>query len=109
MKYNNTFYIQLGREIFTPQYSKLSVNAKWLYTVLNELEHKFTGKNEDFFVRSNKQLAKDTGMSESTLKKAKKELKESAPELVKMWQCHYINNKTGKMSTERYSAYRILK
>ena len=109
MKYNNQFYIQLSREIFTPEYANLSQNAKWLFVVLNELEHRFTGKNEDFFIRSNEQLAKDTGMSLSTLKIAKKELKENGTELVQMWQAHYRNVKTNKLSTERYTAYRILK
>lgn len=52
-KYNNEFFLQLSREIFTPKYKNLSNGAKWLFVVLNELEQRYTtGKpgGEDFFL-----------------------------------------------------------
>jgi AraC-like DNA-binding protein len=107
MKYNNNFYIQLSRNIFTQEYSSLSTNAKWLFVVLNELEHKLTGEKEDFFTRSDEQLAKDAGMSLSTLKRAKKELK--GTNLIQSWKCHFQNKETKKLSKVYYTAYRILK
>lgn len=107
MKHNNTFYIQLTREIFTGQYAELSNNAKWLFVVLNELEHRYTGQNEDFFFRTDSELAKDCGFSPMTLKRAKAELKET--DLVQVWQTHFIDKKTGKKSEKHFTAYRILK
>ena len=106
MKYNNTFYLQLTRKIFTDEYKNLSIRAKWLFVVLNELEQRYTGKKEDFFTRSNEQLCGDTGFSLSTLKRAKAELKQT--DLVQMWPCHFIYS-NGKKSTMAYTAYRILK
>ena len=106
MKYGNQFYIQLSREIFTEKYAGLSVNAKWLYVVLNELEHRYTGENRDFFTRSNAQLSKDSGLSLSTLKRAKSELIKT--NLIQTWKSHFIDPDTNKMSTLYYSAYRIL-
>lgn len=107
MKYGNTFYIQLSREIFTDNYKSLSINAKWLYVVLNELEHRFTGKNADFFTRSNNQLCEDAGMSLSTLKRAKAELVKT--DLIETWKCHFVYKDTKKKSTMSYTAYRIKK
>ena len=44
MKHGNKFYLELTREIFTDEYKDLSVGAKWLFVVLNELEQRYTGK-----------------------------------------------------------------
>ena len=107
MKYNNKNFIQLSRKLFTDEYSNLSINAKWLFVVLNELEHRFTGKKENFFTRSDAQLAEDTGFSITTLKRAKSELKKT--DLIQTWKCHFINTDTGKKSKLYYTAYRILK
>lgn len=107
MKYNNNNFLQLSRKLFTEDYINLSINAKWLFVVLNELEHRYTGKKEDFFTRSDSQLSVDTGLSLSTLKRAKSELKKT--DLIQTWKCHFINNDTGKMSKVYYTAYRILK
>lgn len=105
MKYKNGNFLQLDRKLFDDTYSNLSINAKWLYVVLVELEHKFTGKKEDFFFRSNEDLAKDSGMSLPTLKRAKKELEQT--NLIKTWQSHFIYpNK--KKSEKHISTYRIL-
>lgn len=106
MKYNNTNYLQLTRKLFDSKYSTLSINAKWLFVVLNELEHKYTGTKEDFFTRSDTQLAKDTNLSLSTLKRAKAELKQT--DLIQTWKCHFVNT-SGKKSKLYYTAYRILK
>lgn len=100
------FYIQLKRELFTEEYLSLSINAKWLYVVLNELEHKYTGDKCDFFFRSNEDLAKDSGMSLATFKRAKKELLDT--DLVQHWQMHFIDPNTGKKSEKKVSACRIL-
>lgn len=105
MKFHNKHFIQLSRDIFADEYKTLSINAKWLFVVLNELEHRFTGEKQDFFIRSNEQLSKDTGMSLSTLKRAKSELLKTG--LVKTWKCHYVSNDTGKKSEVHYTAYKI--
>ena len=106
MKHKNIFYLQLSREIFTEEYNHLSINAKWLFIVLNELEHKFTGTEKDYFFRSNEDLCIDTGLGLSTLKKVKKELLET--DLVQTWQSHFVD-KTGKKSEKRITVYRIKK
>ena len=105
MKYKEGNFLELSRNIFKEKYKRLSINAKWLYVVLVELEHRFTGKGVDFFTRSNSQLADDTGMSLATLKRAKKELE--ATHLIQTWQCHFKYSDTGKLSKQHYTAYRI--
>ena len=77
MKYNNDYYMQVTRRIVNDEACKsLSVNAKWLYIVLKELEQRFcNGRDKrNIFTRSDPQLATDTGMSLATLKRAKAEL-----------------------------------
>lgn len=106
MKYHNTHFVQLSRDIFTDEYNHLSANAKWLFVVLNELEHRYTGKGEDFFYRSNSELSKDSGLKLTTLKKAKAELLTS--DLVESWQAHF-RFKDGKLSRKHFTAYRILR
>lgn len=105
-KKKGSFFLQLKRDIFTEKYANLSTNAKWLYVVLNELEHKFTGEKEDFFFRMNDDLAKDCNMALGTFKKAKKELLET--DLVQHWHMHFNDPKTGKKSERKISTYRIL-
>lgn len=107
MKHNNEFYLQLSRCLFTEKYKNLSQNAKWLFVVLNELEQRFTGQKENFFTRSDAQLAEDAGMSLRTLKRAKAELLKT--DLIQTWKCHFIYRDTGKKSEQYYTAYRILK
>lgn len=106
MKHGNEFYMELSRELFQEPYKNLSMNAKWLFVVLNELEQQFTGKTEDFFTRSDSQLAEDMGVSIATLKRAKAELVKT--DLIKIWKCHF-KYKNGKKSEQYYTAYRILK
>ena len=104
MKYKEGNYLQLSREIFqNEKFQKLSINAKWLYVILCELEHKYTGPKVNFFYRSNEDLAGDSGMSLPTLKRAKTELKG----LVQMWQMHWKDEETGKLSKRHVTAYRM--
>lgn len=107
MKNGNSFFLQLTRKLFTDEYKGLSIRAKWLFVVLNELEQRYTGEREDFFFRSNEDLATDADMSLPTLKRAKKELIDT--NLVKSWQIHFVNKETGKRSEKKVSAYRILR
>ena len=79
MKHNNTFFIQLSREIFTDKYNHF---------------------------RTNEDLAKDCGLSLPVFKRAKSELIKT--DLIQTWQSHYIN-KDGKKSEKHFSAYRIKK
>lgn len=104
-KYGN--FLQLSREIFNNEkYKELSKDACWLFVVLNELEHKYTGKKEDFFFRSNQELAIDSRMKLTSMKKAKKELEEC--KLIQTWQMNWIDTKTKKKSEKHVTAYRIL-
>lgn len=106
MKHGNSFYMELSRELFREPYCNLSTNAKWLFVVLNELEQRFTGQKENFFYRTNEELAKDAGMSLATLKRAKAEL--LTTDLVQSWQTHFVD-KDGSKSQKHLTAYRILK
>lgn len=107
MKYGNSFYLELTREIFTEKYNSLSINAKWLFVVLNELEQRYAGNREDFFYRTNEELAKDCGFGLSTLKRAKAELLET--DLVQSWQAHFIDQDSNKKSEKHFTCYRIKK
>ena len=106
MKHGNKNFLQLSRCIFADEYKHLSQNAKWLFVVLNELEQRYTGKGEDFFNRSDVQLADDADMSIATLKRAKKDLAQT--DLIQTWKSHIVYQ-DGKKSQQCYSAYRILK
>ena len=105
LKYGNDFYLQLSRHLFADKYKNLSINAKWLYVVLNELEQRYTGKDANWFFRTDADLAVDSGMSEKTLKRAKAELKESG--LVEISIMHWVDKETGKKSKKKVTAYTI--
>lgn len=109
MKHGNGFYMQLSRCIFTEEYNHLSQNAKWLFVVLNELEQRYCGDGkQNFFIRSDKELCDDSGMSLATLKRSKTELKET--DLIQTWKTHWIVDKNAnKLSEKHITAYRILK
>lgn len=107
MKHNNIFYMQVSREIFTEKYKDLSVNAKWLFVVLNELEQRYTGEHEDFFFRSNADLANDCGFSLATLKRAKAELVKT--DLIQTWQAHFIDRESKQKSEKHFTCYRVKK
>ena len=107
MKHGNKFYLELTREIFTEKYKDLSVGAKWLFVVLNELEQRYTGKKNDFFLRTDEQLVEDTGFSINTVRKYKIELKKTG--LVHIGKGRYVDPQTGKKSERQFTAYRSLK
>lgn len=108
MKYGNTHYMQLSREIFSEKYADMSIRAKWLFVTLNELEQRYCNKNSNFFLRTDKQLCKDTGYSINTLKRAKAELKKY-PELVIISRGHWHYSNTGKSSIQQPTRYQIVK
>ena len=106
-KYKDGYYIQLPRKIFNDyDYETIPANSRWIYTVMCELEHKFTGKNEDFFFRSDEDLARDCGVSVSTIARYKKPLIKNG--LVEHWNTHFRDPKTKRLSEKKVSAYRIL-
>lgn len=107
MKYGNDYYLQLSRHIFDERYKDLSVNAKWLYVVLNELEQRYVNNKskDNWFFRSDEELAKDTNISLRTLKRAKAELR--ATGLIEVSQMHFVDKETGKKSKKKITAYYI--
>jgi len=106
-KYGNTNFVQLSRGIFNGRGEGISYHGKWLYTVLTELEHRFSGNKTTFFYRSNEDLAIDSGMSVSTVKRRKTELVKKG--LIQTWQTHWQNSETEKLSEKHVTAYRILR
>ena len=105
-KYNGVNpFIQLSRSIFHED-CNLSYKAKWLYTVLSELEHRYTGDKCDFFFRSQSDLKNDTGMTVKINIKYRKELIEKG--YIKTWPMHWIDKETKKKSEKHVTAYRIL-
>lgn len=109
-KYGNSHYLQLSRDLFSDEYKHLSMGAKWLFVVLNELEQRYTtGREggEDFFFRSDAELAADAGISITTLKRYKAELRKTG--LIRVWQMHWIDRKTGKKSEKKVTAYRVMR
>lgn len=99
-KHKDGNYIKLSRVIFrTPE---LSEHAHWLYCVLSELEHRYTGKRRKLFFRRDQELTQDTGLSRDTLNKARRELIDSG--LIELKKMRYISP-TGKKSTFCVNAY----
>lgn len=81
-------------------------STRWLYVHLCYLEHRLTGKKEDFFFRSIKELSFETGISYRLVVNGIKTLKQQ--KLVNSWQMHWKNKTTGKMSEKHITAFRIL-
>lgn len=107
MKYGNTFFLQLSREIFDPKYKEVPIGAKWMYVYLNELEHKYSGRYpNDKFIHSDNQIAKELDISLNTVKKYKRKLIEYG--LIETNMAHW-KNKDGKLSENHFTMYRILK
>lgn len=104
MKHNNTFYMQVSREVWA---CNISDNAKLLFFWLNELEQRYTGKTEDYFFRTDADLASDMGWSLKTLKKAKAELR--GTNLIECPKVHFIDKETGRKSQKWVTGYRVLK
>lgn len=110
MKYENTNYMQLSRVICNEEYvKKLSVGARMLFVTLNELEQRYCNSKTPFFYRTNEELAADMGVSVQAVKKYKKELKNVAPELVRIRTGHFIDQNTGKKSEKHFTTYEIMK
>ena len=109
-KHGNTFFLQLSRELFTDKYNSLSLGAKWLFVVLNELEQRFTDSPEvddGLFYRTNEDLAADAGISVQSLARYKEELCQS--DLIETGMMRWKDPQTGKRSKERFTYYRIKK
>lgn len=85
----------------------ISQSAKWLYVVLSCHNNMF-GKNKGFFTRTNEDLKADVGMSDKTLKKAKKELIDNG--YIEVWHNNLWQNADhDKQTTFKICYYRILK
>lgn len=82
--------------------STLSRSAKWLYVVLSFLYGQY-GFKTGYFYRTNEQLLEDAGISQMTLKSAKKELINAG--YIKVWY-HNTNENTKNI---RVCFYSILK
>ena len=105
MKYGNEYFMQVSRRIVNDEkYKGLSLSARWLYLVLKELEHRFCSAEKHFFLRSDEQLAEDSGMCIATIKRAKKELKNT--DLVKIGTGWYVNNEGQKV--KHVTSYTLL-
>lgn len=104
MKHNNVFFMQVSREIW--KYD-ISDKAKLLFFWLNELEQRYTGEKEDFFFRTDEELANDLSWSLKTLKNVKAELRKT--DLIQLSKVHWVNKETGKKSEKWVTGYRILK
>jgi len=71
-----TFSIQ-HNVIDSKQYKKLSTSSKALYLTLCQLSNRYGNKtNDNWFDRSIRQLQDDTGLSDKTITKARKELED---------------------------------
>ena len=105
MKHHNDFYLQLTRELFTDKYRDISHGAKWLFVVLNDLEQRYTDNDVDYFFRTDAELADDAGLSLSTVKRYKAELKRSG--LVEIWTTHLIGQRGIRTERQR-TCYRLL-
>ena len=106
MKYKEGHFLQLSRDVFANEgFYELSGSTKWVYVILNELEHRYTGEKENYFFRSNEDLAKDANLSVTAIKKAKRELIKLG--LIETWQIHFRDVATGKISEKHVTAYRM--
>ncbi len=109
MKYKGTNFCQIHNnaiEKLNKTESKIPYTARWLYIHLNLLEHRLTGKREDYFFRSIKDLQADTQIGRKQIINGIKILKDIG--LVKTWQMHWIDSHTKKKSRKHITAFRIL-
>ena len=105
MKTGNVHFMQVSRDIWDYE---LSDKAKMLFFWLNELEQRFTGKEREWFFRSDEQLASDLNWSLKTLKSAKAELKKT--DLIKCNFTHWWEDESRKkLSKKHITVYRIQK
>ncbi len=85
---------------------KIPYSARWLYIHLNYLEHRYSGKNEDYFFRSIKDLQVDTQIGRKQIINGIKILKDI--NLIQTWQMHWVDKETKKRSKKHITAFRIL-
>lgn len=85
---------------------KIPYSAKWLYIHLNYLEHRYSGKTEDYFFRSINDLQQDTQSGRKQIIKGIKILKDIG--LIHTWQMHWVHKETKKKSKKHITAFRIL-
>lgn len=104
-KYKEGNFLQFPRGVFE-KFHNAKTSTKWLYTILLELEHKFTGLKEDFFFRSIDDLSKDAKLSRPVIIRGLKELINL--NLIQTWQMHWVDKDTDKKSEKHVTAIRIL-
>lgn len=104
-KYKTDPFVQLSRSIFHED-CNLSYKAKWLYTVLSELEHRYTGDKTAYFFRDQITLAKDTGMSVKANRKYRNELVDSG--YLTVGKMHWFDKETGKKSEKHVTTFTLL-
>ena len=131
-KYKNTHYYEAPRMFWTVNYEhkydeklkrnvyktadgdkykkfhELSVYSKWLYQTLKEMEHRYTGKENDtytvvfegvknpknWFYAGIEKLSYLSGISPSQIKRCKKELMDAG--LIKTCVCHLLDKRDEK-------------
>lgn len=82
----DTHFVLLTRDIWIDEYKHLSLYAKWLLICLNEAEQRVfendSSKVSKKFYYTDKQLCELTGLSQSTITRAKRELRLYATALI---------------------------
>jgi hypothetical protein len=116
MKHKRINFFQVSNRPFRSkrgpgEINSLSLIAKWLWITLTQLEHRFTNegpkKKTDWFFRSEKELAADSGLSVRAITNAKRELKEKG--WIKTWPMHWVDPETKKKSTQHITGFTLLK
>lgn len=95
--------MQVSREIWD---YNLSDRAKLLFLWLNELEQRYTGPKQNYFYRTDEQLAEDMGWNIKTVRNAKAELR--ATDLIRITRVRFLD-KDKKRSTYWITGYIITK
>lgn len=106
-KYKERYFLQVDRGVFDSDYKDLTPSACKVYFMLCELEHRFCTDDSNYFFRTNEDLAEDTGLNVSTVKKAKKELREKG--YIETPLVHFRGGTTNTRSKKKVTGYRILK
>lgn len=102
--YNNGDWFRCKKEIVRDE--NISQSAKWLYVTLCYLNNSFGGE-KGCFSRKNAHLAKDAGMSEKTMKKAKTELINAG--YIKCWIDNFDISSKGEKTSPGICYYKILR
>lgn len=107
MKYQEGFYLEFPRSLFKDErYLSLSDQAKWLFLVLKENEHRFTSKGKHSFFRSNTDLARDCGWNVKKLERYKKEVASTG--LISYKTTKEGNKKTDPDDKKSITIYKVL-